>query len=1483
MKQLIFALLVLCIFNALLCAKQVIINPYTERAISINLLESREDVTLVEVILNHYNNEYIQIEGKDYVKLFVETGGVRSLKGEPELPIIATSLVIPPQAQMHVAILDTQYTDFDGHIIPSKGDLPRKINPLDIPFSFSDIYHQNSLYPAELVELNDPYIMREIRGISLHISPFQYNPVLGKIRCYERILLKVYAEGLDTTNSLLSRTSRITSDFIDLYESHFLNFHQINARYTPIIEEGAVLVIAHPSFMEAIQPYVDWKTQKGIRTELVSTSTTGTTVSSIKNFISTRWMENPHLAYVQLVGDAAQIPSLNVSVPSLGSGASDPDYVMLLGDDYYPELFIGRFSGATSDEIATQVQRTIYYERDLNDTDTWLSQAIGIAGTDGGAGGHYNQSDIMHMDTIRSLLLTGTYSNVDQQYQPTATVSSISEFFNAGRGLANYISHGNISSWDFIGSGAISYSNTNVNNLTNSNKLPFIVSVACQNGNFVNYTCFAETWLRATHSITGEPTGAIAFYGSSNDQTWQAPMYAQDHIAELIVSEIKNTVGGLFFNGSSYMLDLQPGISTGIGTMQTWNIFGDASLMVRTKKPLAMNVVAENMISSSTVEYTVDTAVPGARVALYGINNKVLYASSLVGDNGNTVLSITEPLTEDAGLILTVTAFNRTTFISPISVFTVSPPNLMVEPDTHNFGSVFIGVSSPEKTFLITNTGGNTITIENISDFLTDEFELTTSDILDFPILLDSGESITIGVRFSPLIEGPKTGEITITFNTLNSPIIIELYGEGIKQVFNPPRELSIERIPTALSHGVPLLISWLEPAEGSSGDLSHYRLFRNDEFIDDIECNNYQDEVDSDDEYIYCLYAVYANLEGESEGIENSIIISPFNPPRELEAIAGEMVISLTWESPQAQQYGELQEYIVWRNSNEEQNFVMLGEHIPSELKTYCDYNVQAGFLYTYYITAQYDNPYGISLPSNYETATIISPLILTVEPNIHHFGIVFIGQHSIPQDFILTNEGDRDLVITTVNITDSTNFHLYYQDLPLTLSIGDTTILSVDFSPQSVDNYEAVLDICTNSDESLASIILAGIGVESPVFSIDPTSYNFGSTIIGDSSPEQSFIITNTGGSILTIETISDFLSDEFKFTTPEMINFPIYLESGESISLKVIFTPLINGPKIEELIIFHNAYNSPSIVELIGEGINKVFNPPMDLSIERILTTTSLDVSLLLSWVEPTDGSSGILSHYRLLRNDEWIIDTEYNTYEDNVDSDFEYTYRVSAIYVNLDGESEGIENSIIISPFNPPRDLQAVANETAIVLTWEAPQTQQYGLFQEYQIWRNSHQEPDFSLLNVQNPIDYTTYCDSNVQYGVIYTYYIIATYSSPIGNSLPSNNATEGLTLSIVDEPFPVWKTELLGNYPNPFNPKTVISFSVDKTTNVILDIYNIKGQKIKSLLNREYSPGKYSVIWDGTDDHYRTVGSGLFFCKLHTESIISLKSMLLLK
>ncbi|MCL1827356.1 MAG: T9SS type A sorting domain-containing protein, partial [Candidatus Cloacimonetes bacterium] len=86
-----------------------------------------------------------------------------------------------------------------------------------------------------------------------------------------------------------------------------------------------------------------------------------------------------------------------------------------------------------------------------------------------------------------------------------------------------------------------------------------------------------------------------------------------------------------------------------------------------------------------------------------------------------------------------------------------------------------------------------------------------------------------------------------------------------------------------------------------------------------------------------------------------------------------------------------------------------------------------------------------------------------------------------------------------------------------------------------------------------------------------------------------------------------------------------------------------------------------------------------------------------------------------------------------------------------------------------------------------------------------------------------------------------------------------------------------------GNYPNPFNPETTISFNLARAQQVEISVYNIKGQFVKTIAKEQFGAGINKVTWNGTDSQNRQVSSGIYFYKFNTPDHIQVNKMLLVK
>ncbi|MBN2461774.1 MAG: T9SS type A sorting domain-containing protein, partial [Candidatus Cloacimonetes bacterium] len=137
-----------------------------------------------------------------------------------------------------------------------------------------------------------------------------------------------------------------------------------------------------------------------------------------------------------------------------------------------------------------------------------------------------------------------------------------------------------------------------------------------------------------------------------------------------------------------------------------------------------------------------------------------------------------------------------------------------------------------------------------------------------------------------------------------------------------------------------------------------------------------------------------------------------------------------------------------------------------------------------------------------------------------------------------------------------------------------------------------------------------------------------------------------------------------------------------------------------------------------------------------------------------------------------------------------------------------------------------------------------------------------------------------YYETDINPNLDYYFYVEAVYST--GTSDPSNEIAI-LASDVVEESLPELTDCLSQNYPNPFNPVTVIAYAIAEAGPVTLNIYNIRGELVRTLIDQYQSAGEKTVLWDGTDNTGNKLGNGIYFYKLNTTKNSSIKKMMMLK
>ena len=687
--------------------------------------------------------------------------------GEPNLPMIAVPAIIGDQQHYSIRLIDAQYTDYQMEVAPSKGDFPRSVNPDDVPYTYGEAYSTDAFFPAQNVGLYDPYILRDFRGQNMVFYPFAYNPVTHTLRVYYNMTVEMYSDGQLGENTLSRRSSEVRMDpeFGALYQNHFINYSQGLSKYNAVDETGELLIICHDAFMDAMQPFVNWKKQIGRPVTMVGTSVSGFTSDAIKNYIQSQYNSNPNISHILLVGDNAQVQSYFTAAGGY-SGRTDQFFGQLVGNDYYNDVIVGRFSAENADHVTTQVDKVIHYERDVTAADTWLSIGQGVSKNEGAGSGHFGEADYQHIDYIRDTLLHYNYTSIHRDYQNVQGVSSsaaiISQHINEGVSIINYCNHGSPTSW-----GVFNYSNSHINALTNDNKLPFIWSVACNNGQLdYSQPCFAEAWMRATNNSTGAPTGAIGGMFSYISQPWQPPMYGQDEMNNVLTEHrsIKRTLGGISTDGNMKILDQYNSNGQGLATYQFWLLFGDPTLTVRNMTPANMNVTHASSMSTSATSFTVNATNGNGALATLTRNNEIMGSATI--NNGTCNITFAAPGTTGTAT-LTVFGYNKITYIATIQItgggtqqYTVNVsanPNIggsVTGGGTYNQGQSCTVTATPNAGYTFTNwtENGNVVSTNRSYTFTVTANRTLVANFQAQP------QNYTVTVSANPTNGGNVTG-----------------------------------------------------------------------------------------------------------------------------------------------------------------------------------------------------------------------------------------------------------------------------------------------------------------------------------------------------------------------------------------------------------------------------------------------------------------------------------------------------------------------------------------------------------------------------------------------------------------------------------------------------------------------------------------------------------------------------------------------------
>ncbi|NOX19226.1 MAG: hypothetical protein GXO87_13210, partial [Chlorobi bacterium] len=538
----------------------------TKPGIEISVLSSNSSSTILEYKLTGMFEDEIEINGKTYISLSAPKMISLKEKGFPELPITRNSIIISDDEGIKYKILEQEFEYRNTlPVAPSKGHFTRDIDPKNVEYTFDDFYGEDKWFPEKILTVDSPYIVRDFRGATVQFNPVQFNPQRNKLKIYTHLIVEIINDSeREAVNPLDGKSYEISKGYESVYKSLFLNYPERSTEYTELPENGRLLIVYYQDYAAQVAAYYNWKVSSGFNVVLAEYPTdTGSGSSSLQTYIQNLYDEPESLMFIVLIGENDEVPTLSGDYEG---APSDPCYVKLAGADAYPDAYISRISVDSPDNCEYVLHKIMNYGASAKAANDWLTRGMGVASDQG------TPPDWERADSLRAMLINNmNFTLVDQIYDPTGTATEVTNAINDGRSVINYIGHGSGVSWSTTGFGV-----SNINNLSNGYKLPFVIDVACVNGDFTLGECMEEAWIRA--GDLNDPKGAIAAYGSSTNASWVPPCDMQNHAVELMTTYQKITVGGVCFNGLMYAMDLWGGSDgEGLKLMEQYNIFGDCS------------------------------------------------------------------------------------------------------------------------------------------------------------------------------------------------------------------------------------------------------------------------------------------------------------------------------------------------------------------------------------------------------------------------------------------------------------------------------------------------------------------------------------------------------------------------------------------------------------------------------------------------------------------------------------------------------------------------------------------------------------------------------------------------------------------------------------------------------------------------------------------------------------------------------------------
>ncbi len=638
----------------------------------VTLISDDNSGTVLKIEITGFDLKDFVSEDKNYQVADLMTEVSTQNPGYPELPYIAKVLAIPDQAGVSVEILGTGETQTFNNVNLRPARESWFEGSPETPYTENeDAYNSMSAWPAKLAQFDQPSIFRDFRITRVSVFPLRYIPSKKQLQVVSSITVRINYEPGEVLNPKTTAKKPIAPSFGKIYQSFIFNYQSVLDQYYGGKEDGheLMLCIMPDQFEASFQTYADWKRQSGIDIHITKFSDIGANATDpviIKNHITDayhNWEVPP--TYVLLVGDDGVLPSTTAN-----GYVSENYFVEIDGNDYFPELLLGRFTNQSDYGLQVMINKFIKYEKTPYTTSTdWFKKGICCSND-----AYESQVETKRFASQR-MLQDGGFTSVDTMMSDPGCTYSNTDVVNAindGRSYLNYRGEGWTTGW---WASCTPMTNTEVSSLANGEKFTFVTSIGCGVAMFASGESFGETWLEL--GTLSQPRGAAAFIGPSGNTHTAYNNNIDRGIYVGMFQEGLETPGQALLRGKLYMYNVFGGGDSYVSYhYKIYCVLGDPSIHIWKDVPQAVTVSYPAVIplGNNLVQFEVNLSsseqpVANAVVCVTGNN---IFATGITDASGITHLDISGESPET--LTVTVRGGNVIPYLGTMDLIQANGP-----------------------------------------------------------------------------------------------------------------------------------------------------------------------------------------------------------------------------------------------------------------------------------------------------------------------------------------------------------------------------------------------------------------------------------------------------------------------------------------------------------------------------------------------------------------------------------------------------------------------------------------------------------------------------------------------------------------------------------------------------------------------------------------------------------------------------------------